>query len=79
MLDTRSHTLLSPETLLEMTDRIEEAMRPLSVVSPSPDHNRVRELYAELLSKCPGDALTRARRAVLYDILYTAMTASVGE
>lgn len=57
------------ESLSRLVDRIEKAMRPLSGGRYGPDHDRVRELYRYLRTISTGDALARARRVVLYEIL----------
>ncbi len=66
-------TVLFVETLPALIARIETAIRPLDRDSYGPDHDRVRLLYANLVRTCSGDSLARARRAVLYEMLYAAM------
>ncbi len=58
------------EALSELVTRVEQAMRPLCGPSYGPDHDRVRVLYENLLRTSTGDPLERARRAVLYEMLY---------
>jgi len=49
--------------------RFEAIMRPLSEQGHGPDHDRLRQLYVELLEQCVGDPLEQARRIVLKEIL----------
>jgi len=49
--------------------RFEAIMRPLSEQNHGPDHDRLRQLYVELLEQCVGDPLEQARRMVLQEIL----------
>ena len=72
---SKNGTGLYPNRLFELAERIELTIRPLSARSHSPDHNSVRELYVEMRSQCSSNALERARRAVLSDILYTVVHA----
>jgi hypothetical protein len=58
------------QELTALVERIEKAMRPVSEQGHGPDHDRVRALYAYLQTVCTGNALERARRAVLYEILF---------
>jgi hypothetical protein len=64
--------MLSLETLLELIARVERAMRPLSTTSAGPDHERVSELYTDLVGApdSTDDPLEQARLEVLYDILH---------
>ena len=61
--------MLSVDILLELIERVEKAMRPLSAADQGPDHDRVRELYLDLLAETAGDPLEQARLAVLHEIL----------
>lgn len=63
------NTAQRPQLLSSLVERVEKAMRPLSAKGCGPDHERVRELYRYFCTMSTGDALTRARRAVLYEIL----------
>jgi hypothetical protein len=77
--------MLPTETLLELRVRLERAMRPLSARNAGPDHQRVRELYADLSRVSDGtdDPLEQARLEVLHNILEpylaTAQQALPGE
>jgi hypothetical protein len=53
--------------------RFEAIMRPLSEQNHGPDHDRLRQLYVELLEQCVGDPLEQARRMVLQEILLSYM------
>jgi hypothetical protein len=55
--------------LSRLVERIEKAMRPLASGRHGADHDYVRALYTYLRAASTGDALKRARRAVLYEIL----------
>jgi hypothetical protein len=66
--------MLPLDTLLELIERVEKAMRPLSATTHSPDHDRVRELYLHLLTESADDPLEQARLTVLHDILQPYLT-----
>jgi hypothetical protein len=61
--------MLSMETILELIERLERAMRPLSAADQGPDHERVRELYQYLQQEATDEPLELARLAVLQEIL----------
>jgi hypothetical protein len=61
--------MLSVDMLLELIERVEKAMRPLSATEQGADHERVRELYRHLCADIAGDPLEQARLAVLQEIL----------
>jgi hypothetical protein len=64
--------MLSMEAILELIERLERAMRPLSAVHEGPDHDRVRELYSSLTqddSEDTDEPLEQARLVVLQEIL----------
>jgi hypothetical protein len=64
--------MLSMEAILELIERLERAMRPLSAMHEGPDHDRVRELYDALTQDDAVDAdepLEQARLMVLQEIL----------
>jgi len=65
--------MLSVDTLLELIERVEKAMRPLSATEQGADHDRVRELYRHLCADVAGDPLEQARLAVLQEILQPYM------
>jgi hypothetical protein len=67
------------QELPDLVERIEKAMRPLSESGRGPEHERVRELYSYLVTVCTGDALERARRAVLYEMLSPVLQACHGQ
>jgi hypothetical protein len=69
MLGGKERAQHGTQELADLVERIEKAMRPVSERGHGPDHDRVRELYRYLQTVCTGDALERARRAVLYEIL----------
>ena len=73
--------MIPPETFLELIARVERAMRPLSASNGDPDHERVRDLYTDLVSETEmaGDPLEQARMAVLYDILQPFLAAGEDE
>ena len=54
---------------IELIERLEKLMRPLSERGHGPDHDRLRELYLFYLEQCIGDPLEQARRAVLHELL----------
>jgi hypothetical protein len=57
------------EAILELIERLERAMRPLSAVHEGPDHDRVRELYYSLTQADSDEPLEQARLVVLQEIL----------
>ena len=61
--------MLSMETIFELLERLERAMRPLSTADQGPDHDRVRELYQYLQQEATDEPLEQARLAVLQEIL----------
>jgi len=61
--------MLPVETFLELIERVEKAMRPLSDTQPSSDRERVRELYAQMLMEAQDDPLEQARLSALHEIL----------
>jgi hypothetical protein len=67
--------MLPVDTLLELIERVEKAMRPLSVSEQSPDHERVKDLYTHLLMEAEDDPLEQARLSVLHEILQPYLTA----
>jgi hypothetical protein len=54
---------------VQLIERLEKLMRPLSERGHGPDHDRLRELYLAYLEQCIGDPLEQARRAVLHELL----------
>jgi hypothetical protein len=54
---------------VELIERLEKLMHPLSERGHGPDHDRLRELYLAYLEQCIGDPLEQARRAVLHELL----------
>jgi hypothetical protein len=54
---------------VELIERLEKLMRPLSERGHGPDHDRLRELYLAYLEQCIGDPMEQAQRAVLYELL----------
>jgi hypothetical protein len=61
--------MLSLEAILELIERLERAMRPLSTANQGPDHDRVRELYQYLQQEETDEPLEQARLTVLQEIL----------
>jgi hypothetical protein len=61
--------MLSMEAILELLERLERAMRPLSTANQGPDHDRVRELYQSLQHEETDAPLDQARLTVLQEIL----------
>jgi hypothetical protein len=61
--------MLSMEVILELIERLERAMRPLSAANQGPDHDRVRELYQYLRQEATDEPLEQARLTVLQEIL----------
>jgi hypothetical protein len=55
--------------LVELIERLEKLMRPLSERGHGPDHDRLRELYLAYLEQCIGDPYEQARRVVLHELL----------
>ena len=69
LLYNKGETMLSMEAILELIERLERAMRPLSAMHEGPDHDRVRELYQSLTQEDSDEPLEQARLVVLQDIL----------
>jgi hypothetical protein len=65
--------------LPDLVERIEKAMRPLAESGHGSDHERVRALYTYLVTVCTGNALERARRVVLYEMLSPVLQACHGQ
>jgi hypothetical protein len=61
--------MLSMETILELIERLERAMRPLSARNQGPEHDRVYDLYQSMQHEECDDPLQHARLAVLQEIL----------
>jgi hypothetical protein len=61
--------MLPVDTFLELIERVEKAMRPLSDVQQNPDHNRMRELYLQMLTEAGNDPLEQARLSALQEII----------
>jgi hypothetical protein len=57
--------------------RFEAIMHPLSEHSHGPDHDRLRQLYVELLEQCVGDPLKQARYIVLREILQSYLSDNI--
>jgi hypothetical protein len=54
-------------------ERFKAIMHPLSECHHGSDHDRLRQLYIELLEQCIGDPLEQARRLVIHEILHPYM------
>jgi formiminotetrahydrofolate cyclodeaminase len=66
--------MLPVETFLELIERVEKAMRPLSASQQSKDQDRVRELYLHMLQEAADDPLEQARLSALHEILQPYLT-----
>jgi hypothetical protein len=69
LLYNKGKAMLSMEAILELIERLERAMRPLSAMHEGPDHDRVRELYDYLTQEESDEPLEQARLVVLQEIL----------
>ncbi len=67
--------MMPVDTLIELIERVERAMRPLSSGPQSPDHDRVREVYMQMLTDESDDPLEKARLKVLHEIVQPYLTA----
>ena len=67
--------MLPFDTFLELIERVEKAMRPLSTSEQNPENERVRELYLHLLAESTDDPLEQARLSVLHEILQPYLAA----
>jgi len=60
---------LQPEKDAVFCERFKAIQHPLSECHHGLDHDRLRQLYIELLEQCVGDPLERARQIVTVEIL----------
>ena len=67
--------MLPVDTFLELIERVERAMRPLSDSESSAEHDRVRELYRQMVTEAEDDPLEQARLLALHEIIQPYLAA----
>jgi hypothetical protein len=66
-------SFLKPEKDVVFCERFKAIRHPLSECRHGLEHDRLRQLYIELLEQCVGHPLEQARQMVIHEILQSYM------